>query len=79
MSKAYICDKCGKVFDESKLDPLGKEPMLHPIWTSNPFLRDCLSVSAPREKYAELHLCDEHYREFEDEYLANLKETYEQA
>ena len=73
MSKAVICDKCGKVFDRSKIAPSGREPMLHPIWTSNPFLHD-----SPREEYAELHLCNEHYKEFEDEYLANLKETYGQ-
>ena len=74
MSKALICDKCGKVLDVAALDPCGKEPRLHPIWTSNPFLRDSLSA-----RYAELHLCDKHYREFEEEYLANLKETYGQG
>ena len=81
MSKAIVCDKCGRVFEETALDPYGQEdPVLYPIWVSNPFLRDHKPVLPKyRDGYAELHLCAKHYKEFEDEYLANLKETYEQA
>lgn len=68
MSKAVICDKCGKVMDERMKENV------HTIWTVNPLLFDTDYLGDD----CQVHLCDEHYKEFEDEYLANLKESYGQ-
>lgn len=68
MSRAIICDKCGLVMEESrKMD-------VYSIWLANPIIFDGDDHSG---KY-QVHLCGKHYKEFEDEYLANLKETYGQ-
>lgn len=57
MSRAYICDRCGLIAPE--------EMAMRSVWLMNPiFFKD--------ESQA-IHLCEKCYREFEDEYLANLK------
>ena len=64
MSKAYICDKCGKIVPSD----VGE---IHSLWTSNPF-----AVSRDGHPgQADLHLCAECYAQFEAEYLANLREN----
>lgn len=57
MSRAYICDRCGLIAPE--------EIAMRSVWLMNPiFFKD--------ESQA-IHLCDECYGKFEEEYLANLK------
>ena len=66
MSRAIVCDGCGKVRTE-----IGEAVIsMHAIWVRNPFMVD----DEGRDDIASLHLCDECYARFEDEYLANLKE-----
>lgn len=52
MSKAYICDRCGKVVD-------ARCAKLHEIWLGNPEIMRSFGVDA---KY---HLCDACFMEFE--------------
>ena len=66
MSRAIVCDGGGKVRTE-----IGEAVIsMHAIWVRNPFMVD----DEGRDDIASLHLCDECYARFEDEYLANLKE-----
>lgn len=58
MSKAYVCDKCGK---------MQPEPMKS-IWTTNPAIFSGGGVQS------EFNLCDKCYYEFDREYLASLNE-----
>ena len=61
MTKAYICDKCGKIIPAD----VG---MIRAIWTKNPFVRDDGS-------YEPYHFCGDCYERFKKEYLANLREN----
>ena len=60
MSKAYICDRCGKIQGG---------PMMT-IWTVNPSAFADALCGTTDFTY---HLCDGCYAEFENEYLANLR------
>lgn len=64
MSKAYICDKCGRILSELAE---GAIPM-NPIWIRNPYLYD----PDERNGIAAMHLCEECYADFKREYMANL-------
>lgn len=64
MSRAYICDKCGKILPAD-----GSVKPMFPIWLRSPFVREAIESNE-----AQVHLCDECYAQFEREYLANLKE-----
>lgn len=59
MSKAYICDKCGLI--------INADDFIRGIWITSPHVRQDVD--------ADMHLCEGCYREFESEYLANLKEN----
>lgn len=66
MSRAVICDGCGRVRSE-----VGDAVIaMHAIWVRNPFVFD----EKERDGIASLHLCDGCFAKFEDEYLANLEE-----
>ena len=66
MSRAYICDRCGKI--EAIVD--GSPVEMASIWLRNPLLEyDDARMGIPQ-----VNLCSECYARFEDEYLANLKE-----
>ena len=69
MSRAYICNKCGLVLEEYK------RVDIHPVWIADPFF----FPDAEAGEKAQVHLCGKCYAEFEDEYLVNLREAYEQA
>ena len=60
MSKAYICDKCGRIVPSD----FGE---IHTIWIVNPHV-----FSNDDDAY---HLCNECYEQFKTEYLANLREN----
>ena len=60
MSRAYVCDRCGKIQD----DPMSS------VWLVNPMMFTC--DDTPRG--LSIELCAECYAKFKDEYLANLKE-----
>ena len=59
MSKAVICDKCGRI--------LPYDGKYHPIWDMNPFMSTQIAEAA-------IHLCDECYEQFKTDFLKNLSE-----
>jgi len=65
MSKAYICDRCGKMLPAD-----GSVKPMMPIWLRSPFVRDVIG-----DDEAQVHLCQECYAKFEDEFLENLRES----
>ena len=69
MSSAVICDRCGLVMDQRM------NADFHIIWLTDPYFFDAGS----KDGNYQVHFCPSCYGIFEDEYLGNLKETYEQA
>lgn len=56
MSKAYICDRCGRITQFT----------LHEIWACNPFVMASYGDGNP-----EYHLCDECFEDFK-KFFKNL-------
>lgn len=62
MSKAYICDRCGKI--------MPSDNGMHPIWTGNPFV-----LQSYGNTDASHHLCDKCFEEF-GRFFENLNDEW---
>lgn len=63
MSKAWICDKCGKILYEAA--------NVRVLWMHNPFI----ASQSALEELEHIELCAECFKQFECEYMENTIEN----
>lgn len=64
MSKAYICDKCGRITESNE--------GFRQLWTVSPFV---FSHDSPSCGDFSIDLCADCYAQFESEYMENKREN----